>query len=508
MSTLTLQRLSLPLVVASVLILGSVLLYHGYRTRSFYRNLPGPPHSWLFGHLKVMREIAALMPFNCHPQLYYTEITHRYNIQGIFYLDLWPIGPGTVVITDPKLIELAPVPKPLPVHPQTDKFLSLIVGKGCIAALSGGLWKKMHNAMSPAFSPTHVRNLTGVMIDETVAFISQLERLSATGEIFSMEEALSKVLFDIVARVVFNVPLHAQTTGSQVHADLRALVNLARQETDIRVAYNPVIQISRRWRRRQVFKRLESSLLDRIYNRLELLLSQGAVPSRQNPTSILDLILRDTSTNALSYLFMLLSKAPDVVEKIHEEHVQVLGTHPQTTLRTNPETLHKLPYTEAVIKESLRLFPSGSSLHQGPPGATVYHNGQHFPIDNDLVVTTNGHGIHNDPSIYPDPTTFRPERWLGPDKVSLGSGYFRPFGGDGRSCPGQGMGMSMLKVIVVMTVGDYTFECAGLKPSVKPRTFHTDLDVTFGDIVFQQLGLEGRPRDGMMMTVKKRTEVC
>ncbi|KAG5656707.1 hypothetical protein KAF25_010260, partial [Fusarium avenaceum] len=504
---------------------------------------PGPPHSWLFGHLKVLREIAALMPPNCHPQLYYTEITHRYNIQGILYLDLWPIGPGTVVITDPKLIELAPVPKPLTVHPQADKFLSLMVGKGCIAALSGGLWKKMHNAMSPAFSPTHVRNLTGVMVDEAVVFRSQLEKLSAIGKIFSMEEALSKVLFDIVARVVFNAPLHTQTTGSQVHADLRGLVNLARQETDIRVAYNPVIQISRRWRRRQVVKRLESSLLDRIYNRLEFLLSQGAVPSRQNPTSILDLILREyveglnnigdksqgehvklsktddalilsrilllgghsTSTNALSYLFMLLSKAPDIMEKMHKEHVEVLGTHLQTTLRTNPETLRKLPYTEAVIKESLRLFPSGSSLHQGPPGATVYHNGQHFPIDNDLVVTTNGHGIHNDPSTYPDPTAFRPERWLGPDKFSLGSGYFRSFGGDGRSCPGQGMGMSMLKVIVVMTVGSYAFECAGLKPNLKPRTLQTDLDVTFGDIVFHQLGLEGRPRDGMMMTVKKRT---
>lgn len=240
-----------------------------------------------------MREIVALMPSNCHPQLYYTEITHRYNIQGIFYLDLWPIGPGTVVITDPKLIELAPMPRPLPVHPQTDVFMPLMVGKGCIAALSGTLWKRMYNAMIPAFSPTHVRNLTGVMVDEAVVFRSQLEKLSVTGEIFSMEEVVSKVAFDIVARVIFNVPLHAQTTGSQDHADLRGLVSLARQETDIRVAYSPIIQIPRRWRRRQVVKRLESSLLHRLYSRLELLLSQGVVPSRQNPTCILDLILRE-----------------------------------------------------------------------------------------------------------------------------------------------------------------------------------------------------------------------
>jgi cytochrome P450 len=240
-----------------------------------------------------MRDIAALMPSNSHPQLYYTEITHRYNIEGIFYLDLWPIGPGTVVITDPKLIELAPIPRPLSVHPQTDVFMSLMVGKGCIAALSGTLWKRMYNAMSPVFSPAHVRSLTGVMVDEAVVFRSRLERLSATGEIFSMEEVVSKVAFDIVARVVLNAPLRAQTTGSQDHADLRGLVNLARQETDIRVAYNPIIQISRRWRRRQVVKKIELSLLNRIYNRLELLLSQGNVPSRQNLNSILDLILRE-----------------------------------------------------------------------------------------------------------------------------------------------------------------------------------------------------------------------
>ncbi|CEF85507.1 unnamed protein product [Fusarium graminearum] len=54
--------------------------------------------------------------------------------------------------------------------------------------------------------------------------------------------------------------------------------------------------------------------------------------------------------------------------------------------------------------------------------------------------------------------------------------------------------------------GDYVFECADLKPNLKPGTLHTDVDVVFGDIAFQQLLLEGRPRDGMMMTVRKRVQ--
>lgn len=198
---------------------------------------------------------------------------------------------------------------------------------------------------------------------------------------------------------------------------------------------------------------------------------------------------------------MSLSKAPHIVDKLRQEHSQQVGRHPQTTLLGNPGILLKLPYTEGVIKEALRLYVIGSSLRMGPPGATLCHQGRHLPIDNNLIIMTNAHSIHYDPKFYPQPTAFQPERWL--DSVHPGSGCFRPFGGDGRWCTGQNLAMYMLRVIVVMIVGDYTFECADLKHNSKPRTLHTDIDVTFGDIAFQQLGLEGRPRDGMMMTVKK-----
>jgi hypothetical protein len=60
-----------------------------------------------------------------------------------------------------------------------------------------------------------------------------------------------------------------------------------------------------------------------------------------------------------------------------------------------------------------------------------------------------------------------------------------------------------LRIILLMTLRDYEFECAGLKPNAQPKTTYTELDTVFGDIVFQELGLEARPRGGMMMTCKK-----
>jgi cytochrome P450 len=204
---------------------------------------------------------------------------------------------------------------------------------------------------------------------------------------------------------------------------------------------------------------------------------------------------------------MILSKAPDVVEKMKQEHIEQLGTSPEVTLLANPNMLRRLPYTEAVLKESLRLYPLGPDLKQAPPGTTVTTNdGRRLPIANGLIVTASAHTIHYDAHIYPDPAAFRPERWLNKEKPIPGD-YFRTFGGDGRTCPGQNMGMNILKIVMVMTMGKYTFECAGLKSNREPKTKHTNFDLLFGDMAFQQLGLDGRPKNGMMMTVRKKAQV-
>lgn len=69
------------------------------------------------------------------------------------------------------------------------------------------------------------------------------------------------------------------------------------------------------------------------------------------------------------------------------------------------------------------------------------------------------------------------------------------------------MGMNILKIVMVTTMGKYTFECVGLKPNREPKTKHTNFDLLFGDMAFQQLGLDGGPRNGMMMTVRKKAQV-
>ncbi|KAL6357151.1 hypothetical protein LRP88_10770 [Fusarium phalaenopsidis] len=478
------------------------VIYKGYRQRRFYRNLPGPPHSWLFGHLKVMGEMSALVPPNCHPQLYFTEMARRYNLDGIFYVDLWPVGPGSCLVTDPDLLDQITVRKILPHHPMAEDFLSAMIGRGSIGGANG------------------------LFVDECVQFRKNLDKLAATGEVFSMEHLSARLIFDVIARIVFNFPLHAQTTGSQDLEDLRELILLVEGQSDITIAYNPVEQIKRWWRRRQVLGRLHPSILGKIHERFEMLVNEKIVPSRKDPNSILDLMLREhvdqegmTKENAKlskADVDLLLTNIKALLVGGHgtttdtlcmlQEHIEQLGPDTEVSTQTmveTPELLQKLPYTDAVIKETLRMFPVGYGVREGPPGAKVTYKGRDLPVDHGVAVSTQGHDMHYNTRFFPDPTVFRPERWLGPEEIPRS--YFRTFGRGPRACLGQNLATNELKVILVMTVRDYSFECAGLKPNDKPKTTYTDLDRVYGDIVFQELGLEAKPRGGMMMTVKKRT---
>jgi cytochrome P450 len=129
---------------------------------------------------------------------------------------------------------------------------------------------------------------------------------------------------------------------------------------------------------------------------------------------------------------------------------------------------------------------------------TLAYNNQIHPIDNNLVVIPVAHTAHYNPELYTQPSTFKPERFLDPETPN-----HRTFSRGARACLGQNLAQDELKIILLMTVRDYDFECAGLEPNQRPRTEFTQLDTVFGDVIFQELGLEAKPRGGMMMRVRR-----
>ena len=256
-----------------------------------------------------------MLPPNTHPQILYTAIAQKYNLEGIFYLDLWPVVPSAVVLTNPGLSDHVTVVQPLRQHSAVGQFLAPIVGPNVIAAANGAIWKKLHNAMAPTFAWTHVRSLTGVIIEEGKHFRDTLDRLVRDREVVSMEDIATKLVFDIITRVVFNFSLDAQTKGSTTLDDLVEMSHLV----TARFSFNPWVHFVSFFRRHSVLRRIHPIIKQKIKERLDLINSGNAALSKRDPESLLDLMLHDyigdkpqkrTETNivSLEYNELLLTK--------------------------------------------------------------------------------------------------------------------------------------------------------------------------------------------------------
>jgi cytochrome P450 len=244
-----------------------------------------------------MGEATNEVPPNCHPQVLFTSMARKYDLKGLFYLDLWPIADSMVVLNEPGLMNYITVTKPLPMHPISEEFMTPIVGPHNIASTNGPMWKKLHNIMAPTFSWSHIRNLSSVVLDETTTFRSSLDILAETGNTFSMSETASHFIFDIIARVVYSFSLNAQRSGSQDLDDLKSLVQISR----VQMGWDPIAKIKIMFVKTSLFRRLNKSVEAQVKKRLQILANDQVVPSRKNPNSILDLMLREHLEQNLSH---------------------------------------------------------------------------------------------------------------------------------------------------------------------------------------------------------------
>lgn len=92
----------------------------------------------------------------------------------------------------------------------------------------------------------------------------------------------------------------------------------------------------------------------------------------------------DTTSSIICYIPYLLSKHPDALRNVLQEYNNVFGKDVSQTaqaIKADPYLLNKLPYSVAVIKETLRLFPPASTVRAGVPGFFLHHDGKQYPTE-------------------------------------------------------------------------------------------------------------------------------
>lgn len=187
----------------------------------------------------------------------------------------------------------------------------------------------------------------------------------------------------------------------------------------------------------------------------------------------------ETTANALTWTFYLLSQNPPAEAKFHAELDEVLGEKSLT-----PEDYPRLKYTESVLAEGMRLFPPAWGIGRL---ATEEHEFGGYRVPKKSLVLASPYVTHRDARFWDDADAFNPERWQKISVKEAGNQYiYFPFSKGVRSCIGEQFAW-MEGVLLLAALG------RRWKLSLMPE---------------QKIGLQAmitlRPKYGMKMKIEER----
>ncbi|MBN9165530.1 MAG: cytochrome P450 [Myxococcales bacterium] len=162
----------------------------------------------------------------------------------------------------------------------------------------------------------------------------------------------------------------------------------------------------------------------------------------------------ETTANALAWTFYLLARHPEVRARMESE-IDALGHAPTY------DDLKKLPYTLAVFKEAMRLYPPAYILGRRPIEDTSIGE---YRVRRNSIVLVSVMGIHRRPDVWSDPERFDPERFLGEREKQLPRCAYMPFGAGPRICIGNHFALMEGHVVLATIARRVRFDLASAAP--------------------------------------------
>jgi len=171
----------------------------------------------------------------------------------------------------------------------------------------------------------------------------------------------------------------------------------------------------------------------------------------------------ETTALTLTWSWCLLSQHKRVEDQLVSEWQSVLaGKTPSA------DDVPHMPYTSAVIAESMRLFPPVYVV--GREATTDLELGG-YRVKRGYTVLMSQWVNHRDPAYFPDPEEFRPERWDNDFAKQIPRFAYYPFGGGQRICVGNSFALMEAAIILAAVGQRYRFTLdpeavIGIKPQI------------------------------------------
>jgi cytochrome P450 len=391
--------------------------------------------------------------------------------------------PPLVMISDPQQIkELFQAP-PDVLHPgQGAKILEPVVGANSVILLDEGPHLQQRKLLLPAFHGEKMQRLAGLMEELAEREVESwpLEQPLA------LHERLQGLTLEIILRAVFGLE-----RGAKLDA-LRDLLTklLAFAESPLSLLPPPPRLLNRLTPAAR-FDRLLAQADELIFSLIEerrgedsdgedvlamLLASRHDDDSPMSPQELRDELMtalvagHETTASQLAWTFERLTREPRVLQHLYAELDSEAGDD----------------YLSATINEILRHRPVLPNAEPRLTMQPVTIGGVHYPKG--TLLLANAYLVHHDPSIYPDPYAFRPERFL---EQAPGTYTWIPFGGGRRRCLGASFALLEMKIAIRAVLTRYELEAVGSRPEKTRRR-----SITISPAKGGMVSLRERPSSG------------
>ncbi len=378
---------------------------------------------------------------------------------------------------------------------EKDRFydrIKPVVGEGLLTS-NGEFWRRQRRLAQPAFHKQRLAGFAATMARSAAERLDEWQARAVDAGPMDVGAEMMKLALQIVGRTLFNAELggQADTVGEALGTALE--VTRERFQSLFMGANLPTPR-NRRFNR--AMKMLDEVVYGVIEQRRKSDRDEGDLLSmlmsaRDEDTGegMDDLQLRDelmtmllagheTSANALTWAWYLLSKHPAVERRLHEEVREVLGDRAPSF-----EDLPKLKYTRMVIDEVLRLYPPAWLYTRGTIEADEI-GGYHIPGKS--VVMISPYVLHRNPSVWENPEGFDPERFTEERVAARSRHAYVPFAGGPRQCIGNNFALMELTIILAMVTQRFR------------------LDLVPGQKIEPEPTVTLRPSAPVMMTLRSR----
>jgi cytochrome P450 len=367
------------------------------------------------------------------------------------------------------------------------QWAKLFLGEGLLTS-EGEFHTRQRRLAQPAFHRQRIGAYGADMVRRTV---EARERWSA-GEVVDLDVEMMRLTLAIVSSSLFGKDVAA--SAGEIREDLATIISLFPRFSLPFFALIQKLPLPSNARFDRAVARLDGVVHRLIAERRAgggdggdllsmLLLAQdeeggGGMSDRQLRDEVVTLLLagHETTSNALTWTFYLLSQNEEAEACWREELRSVLGGRPPSF-----EDLPALKYTEKVMAESMRLFPPAWGIGRRALGDVELGG---FLIPKGSVLALPPYVVHRDERFWPDPLRFDPERFTAEARAARPKFAYFPFGGGARSCIGESFAW-MEGVLLLATIGQRWRLRLAPGHSVEPQALITL-----------------RPRYGMKMVVE------